>query len=145
MELCSFHSVPHLEEIMYLIFIWSHIRRKERTNVYPVVVKVLEAPKIITIGSLAGTCFVLILHWLFWKIQEDFELTPKWIYEFWTFGELVCEWWVHICWVGGGGGRDFMEHFLFWQELLCSYVALIFLGKKTREFWIYTKVNFGLL
>lgn len=44
----------------------------------------------------------------------------------------------------GGGGRDFMEHFLFWQELLCSYVALIFLEKYKRilnlhqsEFWTF--------
>jgi hypothetical protein len=113
--------------------------------VYPVVVKVLEAPKIIAIGSLAGTCFVLILHWFFWKIQEDFELTPKWNYEFWTFGELVCEWWVLIC-CGWWGPRLHGTFLILARTTLILCCTYLFWEKYKRilnlhqsEFWTFVK------
>jgi hypothetical protein len=108
--------------------------------VYPVVVKVLEAPKFIIIGSLTGTCFVLILHWFFWKIQEDFELTPKWNYEFWTFGELVCEWW-------GWGPRLHGTFLILARNTLFLCCTYVFLEKYKRilnlhqsEFWTFVKL-----
>jgi hypothetical protein len=46
-----------------------------------------------------------MLHLIFWKIQENFEFTPKWILDFckinlWTMSSFF--------W-----GRNFMKHFLF--------------------------------
>jgi len=113
--------------------------------VYPVVVKVLEAPKFITIGSLAGTCFCSYLALVFLKNTRGFWTYTKvklWILNFWRINL-----WMVSSYLLGWGARIHGTFLILARTTLFLCCTYVFLEKYKRilnlhqsEFWTFVKL-----